>query len=356
MRVACISQFSDFVGGGEHSLLEMMMHMQPPWQPMLITPATGPLAERAKAQGIETAQLPMPPLGMASLPALWRWCAWLRAERPVLLHANNSRAAVYAGIAGWMCDIPVVFHCRIAERDPRLDGLIARLAARIICNSRAVAARFAQWPDKVEVIYNGIAPLAATAAEQRPEGAEQLLLFVGRLSAEKQPDAAVRVFERLAVDFPGLHLALAGGDDPLHPDFSERVRSRAAQSRFAGRIHWLGQCERLAGWYAAADLLIVPSRHEGFGRVIVEAMATGTPVIAFAVGGIPEVIEADQQGRLVAAGDEVAMTEAVGKLLCDDAGRAAMAAAGRIRAATFTSEHHAEAVAGVYASVLGVAA
>lgn len=350
-HIAFISQFHDFVGGGEHSLFDLMRHLPDRWKPLLVTPEAGPLSAKAAMSGIEVTHLPMPKLGLAALPALWRWSRWLRLARPSLLHANNSRAAVYAGIVGRLHGVPMLFHCRIAERDVRLDGLIARLASRIICNSRAVAVRFADVSKKVSVIYNGI-PALDPEPRDKPWGAARVLLFAGRLSSEKQPEVAVRVFAALAEKFPDLHLAMAGGDDPLQPEFSERIRQDARALPCADRIHWLGQCESMGQWYAAADLLIVPSLHEGFGRVIVEAMGCGVPVAAFAVGGIPEVLQDRRQGRLVDAGDEAALAEAVRNLLVDDAAREAMGAAGRVRAREFSAEMHAEKVAGLYALML----
>lgn len=351
MRIVFVSLFDDFVGGGEHSLLDLMRHLPKRWQPLLVTPHFGPLAVRAEQEGIDTAHLPMPKLGLASLPALWCWLQWLRAERPGLLHANNSRAAVYAGVVGRLLGIPMLFHCRIAERDRRLDRLIAGLARRIICNSRAVSMRFATTPEKVRVIYNGVSGLETTPLE-KPWGAESILLFAGRLSEEKQPDVAIQIFQNLANEFPGLHLAIAGGDDPLNPGYAERLRRGSTQFPCADRIHWLGRCEEMGAWYSVASLLIVPSRHEGFGRVIVEAMGCGVPVVAFEVGGIPEVLQDGIQGLLVKPNDTVSMTSGVKRLLRDQAMRLGMGENGKLRAALFSLESHVVAVARLYEELL----
>jgi glycosyltransferase involved in cell wall biosynthesis len=215
-----------------------------------------------------------------------------------------------------------------------------------------VAARFEKYRDKVEVIYNGILPLDVKPAA-KPWGADAVLLFVGRMSAEKQPDVAVRAFASLARDYPWLHLVMAGGPDPLDPDYGRRVRAEAERLRCAGHIHWPGHCENMAMWYAVADVVVVPSRHEGSGRVIVEAMGCGVPVVAFAVGGIPEVMQDGVQGRLVHAGDEVALAGALRGLLEDKRLRRSMGDAGRRRAPEFSLASHAEAVARVYTSVVG---
>lgn len=302
MRVASISLFSDFVGGGEHSLLDLVRHLRPPCQPLLITPAPGPLASQASAFGIGQVHLPMPPLGLASLSALWRWLVWLQAERPALLHANNSRAAIYAGLAGRLCGIPMIFHCRVAERDPRLDWLIGRLATRIVANSHATARRFAPgFADKVETIHNGI-ELPDSMPEHRPHSelvVPRLLLCAARVSRWKRHDLVLDVFALLAESMPDLHLAMVGGADPHEPDWMEELERRSQAMACGERIHWLGQRDDMDAWYAAADALVLASREEPFGRVVVEAMSCGVPVVAANAGGPAEIIEQGQSGWLV---------------------------------------------------------
>ncbi len=346
MRILFVSQFTDFVGGGEHSLLDLMRHLPAPYTPMLVTPETGELSHRASAAGISCHHLPLPKVGVATFAALRRWRAWLKAERPALIHANSSRAAVYAALAARGNGIPVLFHCRVALRDPLMDMLLHTLCERIICNSHAVAARFPAGSAKVQVIHNGL---------ELPQGErsshEKRMLFLGRFDDVKQPHIALEVFEALAKAFPGWQLDLAGGDGD-DARYTASVLAQLDASPCAGRIHRHGHVSMPGTLLSHAGILLLPSRHEAFGRVLVEAMAYGVPIVAFRVGGVPEVVEDGVQGMLVPPEDVEAMAKACGQLMQDEALRTRMGEAGRRRAGMFTIAVHAKKVAALYEEVL----
>lgn len=358
MKIACTSQFSDFIGGGEHSLIDLASHLQPPWQPILVTPAVGALSSKALASDIEVAYLPMPRLGIASLPALWRWLGWCRAERPALLYANNSRAAVYAGIAGRLLGIPMVFHCRIAERDRRLDWLIARLAARVVANSHTTARRFApRFSDKVETIYNGIGMPSETTTPSKPQGLPamgdgRMVLCVARVSRWKRHDMVLEAFARLAEADPSLHLAMVGGSDPYDPAWMQELEARSAAMPCSRRIHWLGHRENLSDCYQAADALILASREEPFGRVVVEAMANGVPVVAANAGGPAEIIESGVSGVLVDVDTPEGWAEGLRSVLADGGFREGIIEHGRRRAAKFSLDRHVNRMQSLFALLM----
>ncbi|MES0371596.1 MAG: glycosyltransferase family 4 protein [Mariprofundaceae bacterium] len=353
MRVAYVSQFASVVGGGEHSLMELITHLPDSIQPVLVVPEAGELSRKAEAAGIAVHYLPMPKIGFRSIPALWQWRSWLKRESFEIVHANQSRAAFYAGCAGLGRKTKTVFHCRIAERDRRLDGILMRLSDAIVCNSRAVSERFEAFTGKLQVIYNGVSSQQESVdnSEPLPEGI-RLLLFVGRLSAEKQPQLALKLFEQLAGKFDDLHLALVGGDDPYNPEFSKSIRESVSHSTFASRIHLPGAVDSVAAWYHQAELLILTSTHEGFGRVLVEAMAEGVVPIAFSVGGVPEVVEDGVQGLLVGPDDTAHMGRCVEQLLQDKPLRLQMAEKGKVRALRFSIQQHVDQVCGVYNKLL----
>lgn len=350
MRVAYVSQFADVVGGGEHSLMELISHLPDSIQPELVVPAAGALSRWAEGQGIPVHLLPMPKIGFATVSVLWRWRQWLRQEAFDIVHANQSRAAFYAGCAA--STSRVIFHCRIAERDGLMDSMLMRLTDAVICNSKAVAHRFGGFSAPLRVIYNGVTIPEQTDGGIAVPDEARLLLFVGRLSREKQPQLALQLFEQLASKYDNLHLALLGGDDPHDPAFSESVRTAAAASAFRSRIHMPGAVAAVSAWYRRAELLLLTSSHEGFGRVLVEAMASGVVPVAFAVGGVPEIFEDGVHGFLVASGHPGEMRQRVESLLQDNSLRLKMAGKGRERASRFSVDAHADAVVGFYREVL----
>lgn len=348
MKVVYVSCFSEMVGGGEHSLLALMQNLPESYQPFLITPEAGIFSQKASSSGIETGSLPMPPLGFRSFKALRRWIEWLARERPGLIHANNSRAAFYAGLAGKRLGIPVIFHCRIAAKDPLMDAILMRLVTAVVCNSQSVAKRFEKSKLPVRMIYNGVEVAPATGAAQLPSKPERLILFVGRLSEEKQVEVALDAFARLAESDSGLHLAIVGADAVGHETYVEGLRQRCLTYDWGVRVHWIGEQEDVSRWYDVADLLILTSKHEGFGRVLVEAMAHAVPVVAFNVGGVCEVVEHGVQGLLVEAGNLNGLVESCESILSDSDQHRNMSEAGLIRAKEFSVKQHVDQVCEFY--------
>lgn len=358
--VAYASSSAAVMGGGELSLLELICGLPAPYQSLLLLPGEGDLSRRAQALGIAVKILPMPKLGWRSLSAIGVWLARLRPMRPSLLHANNSRAVFYAGMAGRLLGIPVIFHCRVAEEDPPLDWLLTRLVSRVITNSHATAVRFQAWPRlPLTVVHNGVSvpqlPERLVGSRPKPFTAQRILLCVARVSRWKRHDIVLDVFTQLAGKMPDLHLLCVGGPDPQDPAWWTAMQARSRNVGCAERIHWLGHRDDVQAWYQAADVLVLASAREPFGRVLVEAMAWGVPVVAFRCGGVPEIVTDAEQGYLLEEGDIAGMRDAIRSLCETPALRQRMGAAGRERAKAFAVEAHVAAVCRVYEEWLDAA-
>jgi D-inositol-3-phosphate glycosyltransferase len=147
-----------------------------------------------------------------------------------------------------------------------------------------------------------------------------VLLFVGRIQPLKGTDLAVRCLA--ALDDPSAALVVVGG--PSGPDGEtelRRVHSLANDLGVAERIRWVPpqRHDRLADYYRAADVCVVPSRTESFGLVALEAAACGTPVVAAAVGGLRSLVDDGETGFLVDSRNPAAYAAPVAKLLDDNA-------------------------------------
>jgi len=354
VRIAYVSSFSGFVGGGEYSLFDLMTHLSADVEAVLLVPSEGELSARAEREGIAWHIIPMPPIGLRSLTALWHWRKLINDIRPDVLHANNSRAAFYSGLIGRMMHVPILFHCRIAELDTRLDRWLVRLVDGVIANSRATAKRFSAWTKlRVWTVYNGVDVSDWHVPQnvgEKPFGAQQIMLIVALVSQWKRHDIALDVFARLSETMSGLHLVCVGGHDPTDAAWWDALQQRTNDLRNSDHVHWVGRIDHVAlkDWYAAADVLMLPSDDEPFGRVLVEAMAMGVPVVAFDGGGVPEVVQHGKQGVLLPRGDVDGLVEAIAKLLGDTDLRTVMGNAGRRRAEVFSVPSHIANICKVY--------
>lgn len=268
--------------------------------------------------------------------------AFLAARGGVdVLYAVGWNSALHAARLGERLRAPVVvkYACAGAHGDfawvARTPGALALLqrAARHVCLSGAIReeALAAGLPEpRLVPIPNGVdvdawQVDAAPVALPWPPG--RTVLFLGRLAVQKRVDVLLDAFARLGGD---ARLALAG-DGPLRRALEERARDLG----LGGRVAFLGQRDDVLALHRAARVVVLPSEGEGLSNVLLEALASGTPVVATDVPGTREVVTPEVEALLVPPNDAAALATALGRVL-DDADLAArLAAAGqaRVRAA-----------------------
>ena len=191
-------------------------------------------------------------------------------------------------------------------------------------------------------------PAAAVAPARDPRG-PRVLVHVSNFRPLKRVQDVVRVFARVRAARPATLLLVGDGPD------AERTRALAATLRVADDVRFLGERIDLTDTLRHSDVFLLPSETESFGLAALEAMACGVPVVASAVGGLPEVITEGETGFLTALGDVDAMAAQVRRLLDDEPLRAKMSRAARQRAVTvFQVAPAVESYAAVYRRVLGL--
>ena len=137
-----------------------------------------------------------------------------------------------------------------------------------------------------------------------------LLVAAGRLARQKGFDLLLAALPALLAGHPGLHLCLAG-EGPER----RRLAAQAGDLGLGGRVHFLGERHDLPALLAAADLVVLPSRHEGSPYVLLEALALGRPIVATAVGDIAVTLAGEADAGLVPAGDSAALAVAIDRRL-----------------------------------------
>ncbi len=237
-----------------------------------------------------------------------------------LVYSNSSVFAVGAVAAGWL-KVPHVWHLReFGDRDydllpdlgPRLRGRILRSADAMIFVSHALRKAFFPGgppPTNSHVIYNGVARAAEfdarRAAADGVRGRVQPFTFalVGRFRDGKGQAVAIEAFAQVAGRFPNSRLLLVGGAGATGDQaYSDHCRALAAASGLAGRMEFWGYIPDPERAFLAADVALMCSRNEAMGRVTVEAMAAGRPVIGFDGGGTTELISHERTGLLYRGG------------------------------------------------------
>lgn len=320
---------------------------------------------------VSVMSLPRPPLGRFAgfashqlvLPQL------LQRQRADLFHAPGFVAAFSVPGIPWRVPVPLVvtLHDFLPLRMPKLfnDKAINRLwyarqlasarrAARLICVSQATRADALDLlqapPDRCVVVHEGVdREVFYPARADEPATVPPTILFVGGGFANKNRQGALAAFTRLttATTLPH-HLVLIGQDD-----LSSEALAAQHPGLDIGRVRRLASVSQaeLAQHYRAADLFLFPSFAEGFGLPVLEAMASGTPVVTSLTSSLPEV--ARNAALLVDPVDSDAMAAAMGRVLADRALHSRLRAAGLARAAGLTWQATARQTLAVYQSVVG---
>jgi glycosyltransferase involved in cell wall biosynthesis len=220
------------------------------------------------------------------------------------------------------------------RRYPRSLGLLISAADALVAPSRAflddTLGVFPAAARKAVVVHNGVDldELQRSDGTMATEQWKPYILCIAAHNEKKAIDVLLKAFARLMSGPRGLRLLLVG-DGPLRPQLEALARSLGLEDRVA----FLGSRERadVARLLQDCTLLVLPSRSEPFGIVVAEALACRKPVVASAVGGIPEIIESGRTGVLVEPDDPDALAEALARVLESEALRESIAEAGHRR-------------------------
>jgi glycosyltransferase involved in cell wall biosynthesis len=355
VRVLYLNPFSQEVSGPDESLRTLLAALVPAGvEAHLVLPATGPQVPRYEALGVTVHVLPLTALRRDLTPAdavafpvrLAGSAAGVRAlARRVgaeLVH-TNMEVLLEGGLAARSLRLPHVMHYRGNTLDrPRLvfDGLTAiwtALADHIYCISRATADVFVRRGrgDKVEALYNpvdvgafaGAVRSDALRAELGAGPGHRLIGTVGRLHPRKDVETFVRAAALVAARAPEARFVVVGSAEaPVEHEYRRRVEALVAELGLGGRFLLAGARRDVPSVMKALDVFVLTSRHEGFGRVVAEAMAAARPSVVTREGALPELVEEDRFGLCAEPTSATEFADQILRLLNDPATAAAMSA------------------------------
>ncbi|MUT68055.1 glycosyltransferase family 4 protein [Paenibacillus sp. NEAU-GSW1] len=361
MKVVLYNHTSS-VSGAEINLLvtaAQMAHVH-----LVLYAPEGELLERARAQGLETvvlsgfsARLSRNPLKLAAgiggmLRAGWRFASAVRGSGADVIHANSMRAGMMASMFRWRHRIPAVWH--LHDMPPKgiigsLIKLFAGLSARsLIAISRSVSdgMRTKGLSDRIHLVHNGTEPSVfreedrewarkALRTELQTPLDSRVLLIIGQITPWKRQEDAIKAASALAKEGQNVYLWIVG--EPKfrteNEQYLQQLKQLAAELGTEERIRFTGFRDDVAELCCAADVLLLCSANEPFGRVVIEAMAERTPVIATGGGGIPDIIEHGLTGLLYETGDIDSLVRHARELLDNERYRIALGERGQQRIA-----------------------
>lgn len=258
-----------------------------------------------------------------------------------LIDAHFAYPDGYAAtLLGRWLKVPVTLTLRGTEvrhvRDPALLPRVRKALTRarrvfsVSASLQALAREQGVPAQQTQVVGNGVdttcfAPVDRAAARARlglPDDAH-VLVTVGALVERKGFHRVLEIMPALRTRYPSLHYLIIGGAS-AEGDWRSQLEAQAASAGLSGHVHFLGALspENLSMPLSAADVFVLPTRNEGWANVILEAMACGLPVITTDVGGNSEVVASPEVGKIVAFGDQAALTGAVAEALARDWNRA----------------------------------
>ena len=316
-----------------------------------------PLAQRAAESGVEVA--PCAPRFEADPRAAMRVRRLIRNRRIELVHAHTAHALGLAAMATIATGVPLVasrrvdFHLR--------DNVGTRWkygrAAAVIAISRAVADILVAdgiARSKIAVVADGTDTqrriLPATHATLLALGVKQgapLVVQVAQLVPHKDPLNFVRAIAAARERVPDVQ-ALLVGEGELRMSVENTVRALG----LTGVLHVVGYRHDADALLAAADVVVLSSREEGMGSVLLDALLLGKAIAATRAGGIPDVIEQDVNGLLAPVQDARSLGECISRLLTDHQLARRLSAEARVRASDFSVERMTERTLAVYERVI----
>jgi glycosyltransferase involved in cell wall biosynthesis len=307
--------------------------------------------------------------------SIWRTFRLLRRLKCDIFHCHNDHTSPLIGAA--LSRVPVRIWSKLSMSSHYEQGILpkgihrcqasVRLSCMLTHKIHAVSDAVRQEltdlavaADKVQTIRCPV-DLArydhADGSSFRTElalGREALLVTaVGHAVPVKGWDILVRAFREVAGEFPQAQMVLVGSiANNDERDFAQAIRTLVQEADLAGRIRLVGRRPDIPACLAAADVFVLPSRSEGQPLGLMEAMASGLPCIAAAVGGIPETITHDANGLLFERENAGQLTDRLRCVLSDATLRRRLGNAARQSSVSFGIETYVEALFSLYCSLL----
>lgn len=351
------------IGGAERDLLHLLEHIdRNRWEPIVVCPPDGPLIDEVKNLKVQVYPIRLPPWrkigGILGIPgAVWWLFRIIKDINIKLVHVNDYWWGPIVYMASRMAGVPCVVHIRQEIEPKKVRQYRLNKPHKLIAISeqmRKVAVGAGVDSDRISVVYSGIDAKLVWSSEGAQRVRERYLLSaeqpvigtVANLFPRKGYEYLIQALTEINHKKPGVHCLIVGeGDETYRSKLLELVDKNGLEKV----VTFAGFQQDVLSYIAAMDVFVLPSVMEGFGIVLLEAMAMGKPVVATTVGGIPEIVEDQATGFLVPPRDSSALAQKIIYLLENPSIREKLGQAGRTRVLDrFSVQHMALQLQDVY--------
>jgi len=306
-NILFISAEANIVGGGEVSLLNLIKNLSEDFVPFVLLPNKGNLIKKFEKLGIKFFVLEIRKKSffdlLFSFKKIKEIFDIIKLNNIDIVHCNasSSRETFYSLIASKIAKIPFMWHVRIADKEIITDIIFSLFADKIIVISEFVKERFFIFKNKIEVVYNGVdlkhfSDLSARRKIREEFGIKEdeiLVGNIGRLDKWKRQDVFLKTAKLLVEKNKNFKFIIVGDGKEL-----DNLEKLARKLNIENKVIFTGFRDDVSEVLSAFDIFLHTAEREHFGRVIIEAMAKGIPIVACASGGIPEIIKNNFSGIL----------------------------------------------------------
>jgi glycosyltransferase involved in cell wall biosynthesis len=355
------------IGGAEKELLLWLECLdRERFSPYVVCPRDGPFITE-----LDNLHIPYVAISLPSwrklFQTIWRPLAIVRIIQAIrrwnidVLHVNDYSWAPYGIVAGRLTGRPCLIHVRVEIEPRKISRYWLNKGNMIVPVSNSIAHVIKNegvLHENIRVLLSGVAPQKGnsslpsthTLATLKKITGQPILGAVAHLFPRKGLEYLVEATGRLKSTFPDIHLVIVGtGDD----EYEHQLRTQVEKLELTEHVLFAGFQDQPLFFMAQCDVCVLPSVQEGFGIVLLEAMALGKPIVASHVGGIPDIVQHEKTGLLVKPADVEDLCLALSTLLNDPAKRAQMGKAGKKRVEEhFTLQRMMEQLYGLYSEAL----
>ncbi len=355
------------LGGAEMDLLSFVQGLnREEFQAIVACPAQGPLRQELQALHVPVCEVRLPawrklrdvlriPKSVLALVRL------IRKWQVDVVHVNDYWWAPVGWLASRICKVPCIVHIRQQIEPRRIKQYWLSKPDQLLAvseNIRSVAIDAGVKPQRIQLVYSGIhltcqfdaVDTTSVRRQHHLKPDRPVIGSVANLFPRKGHEYLLEALVEVRKEIPDIYCFIVGeGDHRYQEKLHEIVQMRGLQRC----VTFSGFQKNVMEYVAAFDVFVLPSVLEGFGIVLLEAMALKKPIVASRVGGIPEVVEDGVMGLLVPPGDPKSLARALVRLLRDPSTRFRMGQAGRQRLETyFTLEQTMAKIQGLYRSLV----